>query len=83
MPDYLPRGLDYSTAVHGKHCRRIMREGSNVAVIEGKNALHGVDVHDGDEPRVIDLDALQQNIRVNQDTHQCSRPSYMASRLTA
>ena len=29
-----------------------------VTAIEGKNALHGVDVHDGDEPRVIDLDAL-------------------------
>ncbi len=29
-----------------------------VSAIEGKNALHGVDVHDGDEPRVIDLDAL-------------------------
>jgi hypothetical protein len=26
--------LDYSTAVRGKYCRRIMREGVNVAVLE-------------------------------------------------
>jgi len=29
------------------------------------------------------LGAAQENIRVNEDTHQWSRPSYMASRLTA
>ena len=34
MPDYLPRALDYSTAVRGKYCRRIMREGANMAVLE-------------------------------------------------
>ena len=27
MPDYLPRALDYATAVPGKYCRRIMRQG--------------------------------------------------------
>jgi hypothetical protein len=26
--------LDYSKAVRGKYCRRIMREGANVAVLE-------------------------------------------------
>ena len=32
---------------------------------------------------IVRLGAAQQNIRVNEDTHQCSRPSYMDSRLTA
>jgi len=32
---------------------------------------------------MIRLGAAQQNIRVNKDTHQCSRPSYMASRERA
>ena len=32
---------------------------------------------------MIGLGAAQQNIRVKENTHQCSRPSYMASRLTA
>jgi hypothetical protein len=27
MPDYLPRALDHWSAVRGKYCRRIMREG--------------------------------------------------------
>jgi len=27
MLDYLPRALDYATAVRGKHCRRIMTQG--------------------------------------------------------
>jgi len=34
MPDHLPRALDYSTAVRGKYCRRIMREGAHMAVLE-------------------------------------------------
>jgi hypothetical protein len=29
-----------------------------VSAIEGNNALHSVDAHDGDEPCVIDFDAL-------------------------
>jgi len=29
-----------------------------VSAIEGKYAFHSVNVHEGDEPRVIDLDAL-------------------------
>jgi hypothetical protein len=33
--------------------------------------------------RMIRLGAAQQNIRVNEHAHQCSGPSYMASRLTA
>ena len=38
MPDYLLRALDYSTAVRGKHCRRIMREGANMVVLEPEAA---------------------------------------------
>jgi len=34
MPDYLPRAPDYSTAVRGKYCRGIIREGVNMAVLQ-------------------------------------------------
>jgi hypothetical protein len=34
MPDYLPRALDDSTAIRGKYCRRITRQGANIAVLE-------------------------------------------------
>jgi len=33
--------------------------------------------------RVIGLSATQENVRVNQNAHQRSRPSYIASRLMA
>jgi len=46
----------------GKQRGRMQRSNDIIALevsaIEGQNALNSVDAHDGDEPRVIDLDAL-------------------------